>query len=276
MWPSVIVFASLLLASTLAYVLFGWRRSPLAQKAMYVVGASAFAAGLFVGIWTFHLFSGTRFEPEHSASSPPSAEPSAEGGGTTGRSGSPLAGCSTKELSRVCAATWIQSQASFKATLDKKVVVGRFFYDYRNVDSDFPFKALSAAGILTPLKETPESSATTGFRWWREYMVDLTEAGQQEANSWVRTSEKVQQPLGGPPSPQGTVYLIPLANKKLLEVTGIALGLDGRQAQIEFTWKWVGSAQAKLLPDSVPPEAQRGNCFAQLYDDGWRIGDLNF
>jgi hypothetical protein len=83
MWLSVIVFASLLLASTLAYVLFGWRRSPLAQKAMYVVGASALASGILAGLWVFHLIVSIQSNSSNEPSSAPSARVAIPGGTET-------------------------------------------------------------------------------------------------------------------------------------------------------------------------------------------------
>lgn len=66
MWSVLIVSASSVLAATLLYVLFGWRRAPWAQKAMYVVAASSFTSGLFAGIWTLHLVMGMPPNSNHS------------------------------------------------------------------------------------------------------------------------------------------------------------------------------------------------------------------
>lgn len=80
-WNVIIAVALLLVAISCLYVLVGWRKAPLAQKRMYVLVASGFASGLLVGIWSFHLYSGRQPEPEHTASSPPSAVPSTGPGG---------------------------------------------------------------------------------------------------------------------------------------------------------------------------------------------------
>ncbi len=178
-----------------------------------------------------------------------------------------LCGCS-KNLTRDRAAVLIESQPKFKATSDAKVVVGRFWYDWRNVAADFPFESLAMAGLLS-IRETGNTYGV----WWKEYIVDLTEAGQLEAKSWVRTSEEVPRSFGlGPESPGATVHRIPIASKKLIEVTGIVTDPSGRQAEIEFTWNWTPSSQAKLLPNLVPSsEVHQERALAQLYDDGWRV-----
>lgn len=174
-------------------------------------------------------------------------------------------GCSN-ELSRSRAASLIQEQEDFKSTSDAKVVVGTFWYDWRNIHDEFPFQPLAANGLLT-IRETGRSYAI----WWKEYVVELTGAGQEAAKQWVKTSEEVQSFLG-PASPDATVYRIPLAEKKLLEVTGIATDPSEKQAEIEYTWQWHPTPQGKLLPDKVPPDdTHEETAYAQIYDDDWRI-----
>jgi hypothetical protein len=174
-------------------------------------------------------------------------------------------GCSN-DLSRSRAASLIQEQEDFKSTSDVKVIVGTFWYDWRNINDEFPFQPLAASGLLT-LRESGKTYAI----WWKEYIVELTGTGQEAAKQWIKTPEKVQSFLG-PSSPDATVYRIPLAEKKLLEVTGIATDASEKQAEIEYTWKWNPTPQGKLLPDKVPPDdMHKEMAYTQLYDDGWRI-----
>ena len=78
-----------------------------------------------------------------------------------------------------------------------------------------------------------------------------------------------------------TNYSIPLVSPQLLEVTGISVvpGLDPQAfKQALYTWKWVSSNHTGVKQlDRPPPDSQihQGHAAFQLYDDGWRLADLD-
>ena len=75
-WLCTIIVAAVLLVGGALYICLGWRRSPRAYRAMFVLAACYFVAGSMVGAWVLHLL-----EPRPTISptqvAVPSAEPSA-------------------------------------------------------------------------------------------------------------------------------------------------------------------------------------------------------
>jgi hypothetical protein len=103
--------------------------------------------------------------------------------------------------------------------------------------------------------------------------------GEAEAKGWSKGTERewVLQYQGptGITSPDVTLYHIPVAERQLIEVTGIASEPNGMRARVEFTWKWTPTSHGKYLPNKVPSgEAHAGAVDFQLYDDGWRMGQM--
>ena len=57
-------------------------------------------------------------------------------------------------------------------------------------------------------------------------------------------------------------------------VTGIATDPGEKEALAEFTWEWVPTADGKLFAERIPTGVQKGQASFQLYDDGWRIAEI--
>lgn len=75
--------------------------------------------------------------------------------------------------------------------------------------------------------------------------------------------------------PNVTLFHVPVAERNLLQVTGIALDADGTRGHVEFTWNWAATAFARLFPKKlVSGELHAGAVRVQLYDDGWRMGEI--
>lgn len=183
-----------------------------------------------------------------------------------------FAGCS-KNLSRERATTLIRAQDEFKAPLELRVAVGKLWYDYRNIDRELDYLApLKSAGLVS-IRETGGQQSV----WWKEYLIELTPKGIESAKSWVKTSESFQKPAldFGPASPDAMIYKVTLAQKELMQVTGIVTEIEHKTAKADFTWRWTPTAGAKIFPNKVPTanpkEAVAG---FQLYDDGWRVAQL--
>jgi hypothetical protein len=179
---------------------------------------------------------------------------------------------STKNLSRARAAELIKIYPKFKSTFDMRIPVGRFWYDAWGIEYALygDLRPLVEQGILT-LTKTGQKQYSGRYI---EQIVELTPKGEGDAKAWVKTSESIKDelPSMAPDSPDVTIYHIVIARKELVEVTGIATSEGGRTAQVEFTWSWAPTAQAKLLPKKVPSNALQGcTAYFQLYDDGWRI-----
>jgi hypothetical protein len=176
----------------------------------------------------------------------------------------------TNVLSRGRAADLIKAYQGFKFTYSRKIPVGRFWYHkLSDTDVEKDLLALEAQEILT-LKATGQS-IYNGVT--REYVVELTSKGEAEAKAWVKTSETTKGEFEiGPESPDVTVFRIKIAERQLVEVTGIAFDSGGKSARAEFTWRWSPTAQAKLLPKTVPSDKPQAQAFYfRLYDDGWRV-----
>jgi len=188
----------------------------------------------------------------------------------------------TKVLSRAVAADLIKRDGQFRSTHNADVPIGRFWLNSLSMDSYFleghNIQPLEESGILTFGK--------TGKTYvlWVECVTQLTPKGEENAKSWLKGSdEEIYLFLYGPAQyglptrPDGTLFHIPLAVKELVAVTGIVFDPSHTRAQVEFTWKWVPTANAKSLPKKVPSEAIQGAAsVCALYDDGWRCSLRNY
>jgi hypothetical protein len=177
----------------------------------------------------------------------------------------------TSGLSRGVAAELITNQKEFKATRYKDVPVGRFWYDWRDIEGYFEgLQPLVDRKVLT-FGATGKKNA-----WWNEYFVQLTPEGEKEAQTWNKTSHANPQWqfsfYYGPASPDCIMYEFPVKEKKLLAVTGILLGTGDRSADVEYTWTWIVTEKGKsLLGEIQSDQVERGKASFQLYDDGWRV-----
>jgi hypothetical protein len=172
----------------------------------------------------------------------------------------------TNSLSRGHAAEIIKAYPEFKSTFDSKILVGRIWEDGMGDYSSGDRRLLMDQGILTI-----EATGQKQFGRFTEHLVELTPKGEIEAKAWEKTTENVKFDSLGLVSSDVTVYRVVIAEKQLIEVTGIAMSEGGKTARVEFTWKWAPTAHAKLsnqVPSDKPKE-----CSAdfQLYDDGWRL-----
>lgn len=185
---------------------------------------------------------------------------------------------SSKTLTRSRAAELIKIHPGFKTMTDSVIPVGTFWYVSGAAMDNLlknNIRPLVENGIVTYRK-----TGRTDSVWYHEYIVEITPAGQAEASTWTKGSEtewvlEYQGP-SGIPSPNVTLFHIPVAQRQLIEVTGIALDSGGTTARVEFTWKWVPTTHGKSLPNKVPSDEDRGG-FVQcrLYDDGWRpVGQI--
>jgi hypothetical protein len=196
-----------------------------------------------------------------------------------------LAGCS-KDLSRSKAADLIKQHQEFSAVMEVKVPVGNIWWDWRNVNDmnpAYPLKTLQDRGILT-IRETGQKE---GY-WNKEFLAELTPHGKDLSKSWVQTKEKMPNAgtfMGprcwttfghGEPchESKGIVYSVVLARRKIDEVTGITADPGGKESGAEFNWEWMPTDDGKLFPDRVPAGVQKGQAAFQLYDDGWRLGQI--
>lgn len=197
-----------------------------------------------------------------------------------------LAGCAnSKDLSRSRAADLISRNGDFGTVLDVKVPVGNIWCDWRFINDEV--KQLRTAGILT----LQESGQYDGI-WNKEYVLELTERGKEMSKSWAATNAKMPEcssfrlrgnycwskdnRRGGEKchEPNGVVYSVVLARKKIGNVTGITMDGGAKQGQAEFTWQWDPTAAAKDFPGQVPLGVHQGVAALQLYDDGWRLEEL--
>lgn|GEM_PF-4741097 len=177
----------------------------------------------------------------------------------------------SKALSRSTAAKLIKANDRFAEPLSVKVPVGKVWFDYRNFYDTFPVRDLEKAGLVNVF----ETGRTSGM-WTKEYAVRLTPAGERQATSWKKTNEKIDSWFA-PPSPEAVIYLMPVANRAIDEVTGIRSegAAESNQAIAEFTWHWKTTEGGRLLSKSAPSEQQKTEALLQRYDDGWRVSQIH-
>jgi len=99
--------------------------------------------------------------------------------------------------------------------------------------------------------------------------LSLTANGQQAAKQGWRAYKDYSWCL------HCTYYNIPLAHSRTLTITGIQS--QGSTAIVEFNWDSssptpIGEAVLKSGKLRLP--SGRGKAYLQLYDDGWRVGDV--
>lgn len=179
-----------------------------------------------------------------------------------------MATACSKDLSRNRAEKLLQENAEFQAGSNEELAVGTLWCDWRNVNDLYNYKSLAENGVLT-LKETGRKDG-----WWtKEYSVELTPRGKEAATTWTKTADKPHWCTEAAPS--SAVFLIPLAKRELVGVTGITGEPGDKSAQVEFDWKWTPTKGSDILSGKVPSnEIRHGKAEAQLYDDGWRITAL--
>jgi hypothetical protein len=102
-------------------------------------------------------------------------------------------------------------------------------------------------------------------RWGWRCFLNLTKEGERVFKDW-------------PNEQFGTkvLYRVPIARRKLLEVTGIAVDSSAGSARTEFTWhlrREPAGALLRLIELEVG-EVQLGEALLSLYDDGWRVTEL--
>jgi hypothetical protein len=183
---------------------------------------------------------------------------------------------SSKNLTRPRAAELIKTHPSFIGTTDSDIPVGTFWFDRRDIQAfvESNIQPLVDKGLVT-FRKTGRSNAV----WFHECVVEITSEGESVAKDWKKGTNrewvlKYQGPVGIA-SPDVTLYHIAVAERRLIEVTGIATDSNGTRARVEFTWKWVPTTYGKYIVKAVPSEESHGGAVeCQLYDDGWRMGQM--
>ncbi len=179
-----------------------------------------------------------------------------------------LLACS-KSLTRSSAADLIKANATFEEPMSVKLPVGKIWFDFRNFYNFFPIRNFERIGLINVF----ETGRTSGM-WSKEYVVRLTSKGESEKAKWEATDEKINSWFS-PPSPEATIYLVPIATRKLDEITGIRTpGDEPREAVAEFSWHWEPTQTGQELEKNPPTQKQETEALFQLYDDGWRVGRL--
>lgn len=153
-------------------------------------------------------------------------------------------------LSRENAAVIISKADSFRGPLSLELSVGngRFFPDECQ-------KSLAALGILNI---TPPNA-------WGIYKTQLTAKGSAAFDEMKLSGSKSQEWA------DNRVYVVPLVNRSLVEVTGISDQNGGREASVEFSWKFSENPSLGLLSVIDYTAAHKGTALMKLYDDGWRV-----
>jgi hypothetical protein len=174
----------------------------------------------------------------------------------------------TNDLSRGRAAEIIKAHPKFKSTVDLRILVGLVWEDGRGDLFIGDLKLPVDQGILT-MKKTGQGK----YGRYIEYLVELTPKGEIEAKTWEKTTEEEQFDSIGLVKSTVTVYRVVIAQKQLIEVTGIAISEGGKTARVEYKWRWEPTAYAKLSRKVPSNEIDESTAYFRLYDDGWRMVD---
>jgi hypothetical protein len=172
----------------------------------------------------------------------------------------------TNDLSRGRAAEMIKAHPEFNSTIDLRVLVGLVWEDGRGDLFIGDLKLLVDQGIVT-MKETGNGK----YGRYIEHLVELTPKGEIEAKAWEKTTVEERFDSIGLVKSTVTVYHVVIAQKQLIEITGIAVSEGGKNARVEFTWRWAPTAHARLSKRVPSNKLQECEAYFQLYDDGWRI-----
>jgi hypothetical protein len=218
-----------------------------------------------------------------------------------------LTGCGSKELTRSRAADIIKTSEEFKkaATINllpeyrqSLTLVGagsremskEDFALQRFLESHADLAVLHHLGLVdfkVRRIEYPDSASSP-----LTVSSAITEKGRSASASWRQSGEG---------------WVIPIATKELVEVTGLAGAEEGsKQARVDYTWKWqptnsgaifdTSSEAYQNLPASIRQnigdasvadmmgnqgrvlffdgsKTQKSATTLQLYDDGWRVSD---
>lgn len=91
---------------------------------------------------------------------------------------------------------------------------------------------------------------------------DLTEKGLTEKNDWIAASM-----VGD--------YEVPLATRKLVEITGIGelQGETGAFVEVQYTWKWSPVNEIATLM-KLDERTNTGSAAFRKFDDGWRLDSV--
>jgi hypothetical protein len=189
-------------------------------------------------------------------------------------------GCGSKDLSRSKAADLIEKSENFGTVKDIKIPTGHLWYDWRNVGV---FKPLQDAGLVT----LRESGQKQGY-WSKEYVFELTPRGEEVSKTWATTTDALPRAMSGMRcwtiwgqgetchEANGVVYSAVLAHRKLDQITGIVSDATGRTSRADFNWHWEPTDNNKMFPNQVSAGPQQGVAGFQLYDDGWRLVEIEF
>jgi hypothetical protein len=194
----------------------------------------------------------------------------------------PVAGCSPQNvLDRPRAAKLIRESERFKTPDYQEIAVGGFCYprgvDFvREVAKEGHFRndparsfllaaSLESAG-LTQVSDLPSRNC----EWTSSgVQVVLTPGGQERAKQWKEQQEG-----------DHVVYEVPMIRRELIEITGITVDSDRTRATVEFSYKVIqekagviGPVPAELTKALAEP--RKGTAAFKLYDDGWRLKEIN-
>lgn len=198
-----------------------------------------------------------------------------------------LTACKSKELTRGKAEELLKKNKEFATELTVKIPIGNMWVTPENEGN---------AGLVGAKTLTDKGIAKmrpTGLKhrlFDQEWVITLTPTGESHAKSWTRTQEKMPNIerfiLDGGcynatyhneacHSVNGVVYSVLVARRSLKQVTGIAVTSDNVGLTVgEFDWDWEFTPDGILFSDRVPKGVKKGKATFQLYDDGWRIKDI--
>lgn len=172
-----------------------------------------------------------------------------------------LSACSSNPLDRDRAASLISSAGAFHASLYDDVPQWG-----SGPCSDYPkLLALRNLGLLQVTENTgpPRSYSEQMLGGGpKSCSATFTPEGRRDSAAW-RSEDMLFQPI----------WSIPIATRQLIQVSGVSQPQGSVEAVATFTWRWVPNRVGQAL-GGVDTRIYSSNAVFRLYDDGWRLENL--
>jgi hypothetical protein len=168
-----------------------------------------------------------------------------------------LAVSCSKGLTREAAATMIEKRTEFSAPITVVLHVG-----VGQHGEDRYYKSFERLGFLKAERvQLHEYSGGGSLPLGR-----LTPKGEAATQSWTIAEER--EPYG---NSRNTTFLVNVASRSLVEVTGIAEQPGGSEALVKFNYKYIENPAVGQIDELDFMSVHEAAAYVKRYDDGWRI-----
>lgn len=168
----------------------------------------------------------------------------------------PAGALASDEMSTEEAASLLKSHEMFAALQTINLNTGTIHARLSDVERYQPkYTAFKAMGLVELSSITLESPDKDSRKTTEATRVSLTEKGTKESAAWKQEKDNL--------------WIVTIADRKLLEIIKVHKDGDGQIHGIEFSWTWAPNKVGESLKFSYPTE----RAYAKLAYEGkgWRI-----